>query len=199
MPVSLLIFKFASRYSYFVIKKIKNYFARYNFLQEFAKVNRHRAVVNLNEAKTIGVVYAVNSEETYKIVETFVKSLKTKDRYIHILGYIPVKYFPPYIIPTLATDYFTGKDINWFGKPVNAYVTDFLKREFDIIINLCMEDNYTLQYICGLSKASFKVGISGEGNTDYYDFMIEAKAGLPVEDFIKEIIHYLTIINTKND
>lgn len=182
-----------------MIRKIKNYFARYQFLQELAKINRRRAAVNLKEAKNIGIVYVVNNEETYKSVESFVKSLKTKDRYIHILGYIPVKYIPPFIIPTLATDYFTRKDVNWFGKPVNAYVTDFLKRDFDIVINLHMDENYTLQYICGLSKASFKVGIAGEQHTDYYDFMIETGHGILLEDFMKEIIHYLNIINTKND
>jgi len=181
-----------------VIQKIKNYFARYQFLQELAKVNRRRAAVNLNEAKNIGIVYMVYSEETYKMAEAFVKTLKTKERYIHILGYVPLKYIPPYIIPTLATDYFTRKDVNWLGKPVNTYVTDFLKRDFDIVINLCMEENYTLQYISGLSRASFKVGIAGENHTDYYDFMIEVKAGIPLDDYMKEIIHYLKIINIKN-
>lgn len=182
-----------------MIKKIKNYLARYHFFQELSKVQRNRRVVNLAHAKNIGVLYVLRDEDTYREVQQFVLSLKSKDRYVHTLGYIPVKYFPPYIIPTLATDYFGRKEVNWFGKPRSSYVSDFLKRDFDILINLCTEDNFTLQYICGLSKACFKAGPSGEGHTDYYDFMIETGNGISLRDYMKEIIHYLNIINTKND
>ena len=182
-----------------MIQKIKRYFARYSYLQELAKVSRIRAVVNLDEAKKIAIIYTVYSEETYKKVEAFAQSLKQKDRYIHTLGFVPYKIAPLYIIPTLATDFFTSKDVNWFGKPVNAYVTDFLKRDFDILINLCLEENFTLQYISGLAKAKFKVGISGIRSVEYYDFIIDTKADVSLDDFISEVVHYLKIINTKND
>ncbi len=180
-----------------LIKKVINYIRRYYYLQEFAKINRQRQIVNLSDAKSIGLLYNVLDEETYHIADAFAKKLKQDNKYVHVLGFIDLKYTQPFIIPTLATDFFIKKDINWYGKPNNQFVKDFIERDFDILINLSLNDNYTLQYISGLSKAKFKVGTSNKNNSEFYDFLFELPIHTKLSEYIKQIEYYLTLINKK--
>lgn len=180
-----------------MIKKLISYISRYYYLQEFSKINRQRQIVNLSEAKSVGLLYNVLDEETYNIVDAFAKKLKQENRYVHVLGFVDLKYTPPFIIPTLATDFFIKKDINWYGKPNNQFVKSFIEQDFDIFINLSMQDNYTLQYICGLSKAKFKVGTSYKDNSEYYDFLFELLPNTKLSEYIQQIEYYLSIINKK--
>ena len=37
----------------------------------------------------------------------------------------------------LQYDFFYQKDLNWFYKPQNYIIDNFVKRDYDILINLC--------------------------------------------------------------
>ena len=80
-----------------------------------------------------------------------------------------------YHIVTLKLQYdFYQKDLNWFYKPQNYIIDNFVKRDYDILINLCDSSCIPIKYLVAKSIARFKIGMYEE-NFDIYDLMIELK------------------------
>lgn len=172
-------------------QSIGNYFLK----KDIAKVNRSRSIMNLDDAKTIGIVFNASEEATYCIVNDFVRFFQDNQKTVKALGFANFNRLPHYCFPKLTFDYFTKRDLNWYYKPGNSRVNDFINQEYDIVIDLCMHECFPLTYIFGLSKAKFKVGRFGEKYSDIYDFMLNVNHKISMESYIKEIIHYLSIIN----
>lgn len=79
---------------------------------------------------------------------------------------------------------------------MHTRVKDFIEKEFDLLIDLSLHDNFTLKYISGLSKALCRVGKFSETNAEYYDLMIDLKPSMTTDDYIGHVQHYLTVIKT---
>ena len=163
------------------------------------KIQRNRCVMNIDDAKSIGLVYDASDEATYAIVSDFVRFFQERQKTVKAIGFINYNRLPHYCFPKLFYDYFTKRDLNWYFKPNKTRIIDFINEEFDIIIDLCLYDCFPLICISGLSKAKFKVGRYSEKYPDIYDFMLKVDHEISLEDFIKEIINYLSIINKNQD
>ena len=181
------------------IDNIRQIFGNYFFNKELKKDRENRRIVNLYDAKTIGLVYDASEEPTYAVVSDFVRFFQDNQKTVKALGYVNYSRLPHYCFPKLSYDYITKKDLNWYLKPRNTKVTDFVNEEFDILIDLCMHDCFPLKYISCISKAKFKVGKFGEKHSNIYDFMLNVDKQISLEKYIKETIHYLSIINKNQD
>ena len=100
-------------------------------------------------------------------------------------------------MPMLQFDFFFLKDLNWYYKPQNYIIKNFIEKDYDILINLCDSRCIPIKYLAGSSRARFKVG-KYEEKLDLYDMMINVK-GNTIDELINEIYHYLNIINKKNE
>ncbi|NTW31502.1 MAG: hypothetical protein HGB12_02560 [Bacteroidetes bacterium] len=167
--------------------------------KEVVKMHRNRFISNIDDAKTIGILYDASSEEIYNKVSEFVKYFQNKQKNVKALGFVNFNQLPHYCFPKLTCDYFTKRDLNWYYKPTNSRVIDFINEEYDIMIDLCMNDCFPLIYVSAVSKAKFKVGRYGEKYSDIYDFMLNVNNTISLEDYFKETIHYLSIINKNQD
>jgi hypothetical protein len=155
--------------------------------------------MNLSDAKTIGIVYDASEEDKYSVVSDFVRYFQNNQKTVKALGFVNYNRLPHYCFPKLSYDYFTKRDLNWYFKPSTSRVKDFMNEEFDIVIDLCMHDCFPLNYVSGLSKAKFKVGRYGEKNSAIYDFMLNMNTTITLNDYMKEVIHYLSIINKNQE
>ena len=91
----------------------------------------------------------------------------------------------------LGLDFFTRKTLNWFYKPSNPIIKNFVNREFDILIDLHTGNSIPFKYIVAMSKARFKIGKYEKGSTSFYDFMISTRENLALPQFIEQVNHYL--------
>ena len=180
-----------------VIDKIKNLTANYHFKKEMAGQKRQKQYVSLNNARHIGLAYYLDNDQTYSVVSSFVKSLQDKNIKVKAMGYVRDKYLTQRYLPKISFDFFYGKDLNWLDKPGGSYVKDFLHDEFDIFIDLTMEDQLPIRYISARARARFKVGRYCENNKDIFDMLIKLEEGAGIDRLINEINHYLTIINPR--
>ena len=94
-------------------------------------------------------------------------------------------------------DFFFLKELNWYYKPQNYIIKNFLEKEYDILINFCTSNCVPVKYLAGSSKAKFKVG-KFEKDLFIYDMMIDIKKD-NLSALITEIKHYLNLINKKNE
>jgi len=177
------------------IDQIRQSIGSYFFRRDLAKVHRNRCIMNLNDAKIIGLIYNASDEVTYDIISNFVKYFQENQKIVKALGYVNYNRLPYYCFPKLSYDYFTKRDLNWYFKPTNLRVTDFINEEFDIVIDLSMTDCFPLNYISGLSKGKFKVGRYSDKYSSIYDFMLNIDNNISLEKYIQETIRYLNIIN----
>ena len=85
--------------------------------------------------------------------------------------------------------------MNWYKKPQNYIIDNFIKKEYDILINLCDSSCIPIKYLVASSVARFKIGQHEEGY-EIYDLMISlTKKEDNMKKLISEIAKYLKVIN----
>ena len=181
------------------IESFRLYFGKYFLSRDFRKVSRNRVICNIKNAKSIGLLFDASDEADHKIVTELVKGFQNDQKVVKVLGFVNFNRVPHYCFPKLSYDYFTKKDINWYCKPSGVKVNDFVREEFDVMIDLCPKSYFSLKYIAAISNSKFKVGRFEEGYKEFYDFMLNVAPDTSLQDYIREMTHYLSIINNDSN
>lgn len=173
-----------------VIETIKRFFQKKELKKNLKNNNRYVEFQSVESAKKIGVIYIVEDEASYIRIDNWLKKLAAAGKEVRVVGYHHSDNVPHYCIPKLKHEYYSKKDVNWYGKPIRPSLKDFVEEPFPILIDLTMDENFTTKYILSLSKSSMKVGKKNEGMEDFYDFMISLNEEHDMDDFIYFIETY---------
>lgn len=133
---------------------------------------RTTTVCNINDAKKIGIIFNATHLISFEIIRNFVKELSKKKISVIALGYVNSKKLIDHYLYRKGFNFFTRSNLNWFDKPVTDAVEEFINIPFDILINLCLEEYYPIQYVVALSNSAFKVG-KYFSEPNYLDLMID--------------------------
>lgn len=198
--INILSFDFFAYVCFFKTKKvfesIKNFFRKRELRLSISSNERWAKSVSIADAKTIGIVYIVDNEETYKRMEMWIKSLSAQGKTVLVVGYHPQDIVPHYCIPKIKHEFYSKKDMNWFGKPIRTSLNNFLNEEFDMLIDFDTENIFSAKYIVSKSKAKMKIG-SNDDYQDLYDFMILLSDDHSMNDYIHFIESYTNKFKTK--
>ena len=176
------------------IEDFKQKVGKWVFQRELKTNKRTKEVCNLDNAQSIGILYDATSEDQIKIIKPFVSYFFDLKKDVKALGYVNSKQLSFHHTPKLQYDFFYQKDLNWFYKPQNYIIDNFVKKEYDILINLCDSSIIPIKYLVASSIAHFKIGIHEE-NYEIYDLMISLKDDKSIEKLMHEIKHYINLIN----
>ena len=182
-----------------LIQNIKDAFGNYFLSMERKSVHRNKKFMNMEEAKTIGIVFDATDKEDFELVKKYVLYLKEMKKKVKAIGFFNQKESPPMAFSKLEYDFFSLKDLSWNNIPNSVYVKNFIADEYDILLDLNLNDLFPLRYISSLSKARFKAGKKSEKNNSIFDMMIEMEKGKDLKFYLKNIDIYLFVINKKND
>ena len=155
---------------------------------------RKKEVCNLDSAKSIGILFDATNEEQINQIQPFVSYFFNLKKDVKALGYVNAKKLLYCHTPKLQYDFFYLKDLNWYKKPQNYIIDNFIKKEYDILINLCDSSCIPIKYLVASSVARFKIGQHEDGY-EIYDLMISLKEDKSLEKLMSEIQHYLQLIN----
>ncbi|MGC9471092.1 MAG: DUF6913 domain-containing protein [Bacteroidales bacterium] len=173
---------------------LKNEIAHWTLQKNLRHLRRTRKVHNLDTANSAGILFDASNTKHFDSVQAFYQDLGKHLSEIRVLGYFQGKELPdPYLFKKNYT-FFQKKDLNWYRKPVKPEVETFIKRPFDILIDLSMSDDYLFQYIVAMSAARMKVGHYPRGR-HYYDLMIQVEKNPSIDYLIEQVMHYLGTIN----
>jgi len=182
-----------------ILKKIKSSIGQFFLKKDLQKSNRIRKPMSFSNVKTIGLLYIVPEEHIFPVITEFVKFLQDNNKIVKALGFTNTDYIPHYCFPKLTYDYFTKKNINWYGKPTHKFVDDFVNTDFDLMIDLHTSGNFTIQYIGYLCQSKFKVGKMSPPNLNNYDLMMNVAEEIELKEYIEQIKHYITQINISSN
>ena len=187
-----------------IIEDIKQKVGRWVFQRQLNNNTRVREVCNLKDASSIGILYDATIEKEIDLVKPFVSYFFDLKKEVKALGFVNSRQLSRFHIPKLQYDFFCKKDLNWYYRPENYIIDNFIKKEYDILINLCDSNVIPMKYLVASSIARFKIGVYEE-DYDIYDFMIslsgkESKTSSTndIENLMHEIKHYLNLINKKD-
>lgn len=175
--------------------RIRILIGKYNLKKELPRIIRKRKMINLKDARKIGILYILDEVPDYDRVSEFVAKLQHDRKEVKALGFVKNKSLISRFLPKLSYDFFSKKDLNFFYKPFHNNIKDFIEKEFDILIDLSIKDSLPLKYISGLSVALCKVGRFSDEDLACFDLMIDVRKGTGISEYIEQVVHYLSIIN----
>ena len=154
---------------------------------------------NLGLARKVAIVYVVEDEAAHNHVRNYVKRVKEELGISNImaLGYSDQKVMPHFLHARLNFDAICQKDLNWYRIPQGNAVQNFMAEEFEILIDLTLEDRLPVQYILDKSRARFKVGRWSDSNKKILDMMIDMAGSRSLPQLIQQVHHYLLMVNAK--
>ncbi|MDP4290428.1 MAG: hypothetical protein Q8908_05050 [Bacteroidota bacterium] len=178
-----------------IFKHLRDFAFEKNLKKDLSTFKRDHRQFNMNEVSTIGILYHFADEETDKLINEFVDGLKDGKRDVKVIGQSDDRSIPRYYVQKLSWFILNPRSVNWFYKPTAPFVQSFCEEEFDLLIDLSMDDYKPLIYTGLLSKAHFKVGRYTERNAKFYDLMIHSEQVQTLHDFIQHVRNYISKVN----
>ncbi len=174
-----------------IINKIA---ARY--IQKHLDAPREVVASNLQQAKTIGIIYNASDKVNYleyKRLANLISEYNPKAE-MKALGWYRGKRKPEFLSKSTVSSFFGKSDYGTFYKPKKSAkeLNLFIETPFDVLIDLTRNDIFPLRRVLAMSKARFKVGQFTERNEPFYEFMIKCKTA---KEFISQAVYYLKLIN----
>lgn len=149
---------------------------------------------NFQDSKKIGVLFSIHNMVDLEIVKKFIEELEDNNKKVMNLGYVAIGGFEKnqsHVFPEL--DFYYAKDLSLLFKPSGRKVYRFIKTEFDLMISLNYNNNFSVDYIAAQSHAIFRVGPYHKDRLLAYDFMID-NPNKDINYLIEQAKHYLSIL-----
>lgn len=178
-----------------LLNNVKRKVALRRISKDAAKINRIRDIRNIAQVHTVGVLFVLDNEDTYKNLTQFVESLQKQGKEVKVMALFYGDIQPLYYIPKLSYDLMKSKDVNWYGRPVAEFSDSFLKNDFDVLLYYTLNENTPLDYIFALSPAKLRVSNQNDSISEYSDVIIDTREKSGLKGFMQTSLHYLSEIN----
>lgn len=155
---------------------------------------RQKIVCNMDDAKTIGICFPFTGKEDFELLKKYVLYLRDLKKKVKAIGYYISKEEPAVQYSKVDYDFFAKSSHNWYGKPTDHIVKNFIEEEFDIFIDINPNNDPVLTYIAALSHAKFKVGRFDEKDW-IHDLLFESPNEKGLKFFLRQVDTYLAMIN----
>lgn len=177
-----------------IIRNIRTRIAYFLLAGKFRAVSREIEAVNLSAAKKLAIVFQPSDQESFDLVRNFVKKLRERNIDVTAIGFIDAKQIPNIYLLRKGYHFFCRKDLNWYMRPKSLFVESFVQEGYDILIDLCLERSFPVDYLTALSQARFKAGKHFPGSK-LLDLGIDISKTNRLDFLIMQLEHYLDLIN----
>jgi uncharacterized protein DUF6913 len=180
------------------LQNIRTRIGQYFLAKESAGASRARTIMNMDAAKSVGIIYSADNIEQVELVKEYIEFLRKKGKKVKSLGYFAQKELPGNVTTSIDQQCFTMKDINWYYKPLTNIIGSFVKEEYDLLLDLNITDKLPLIFVASQSKGKCKVGKYSKKNESLYDVMIETGHENTLKYFLRNIDTYMDMLNRKS-
>lgn len=145
-----------------------------------------RRSMNYKDARHIGILFSMQSEEEFDSIRAFEKKLQKEGKKVCVLCFLPEKTENF----NFHYDIFTKKDFSVWGGMQTENVKTFAGQAFDILICLDRTSNLYIEYLMAASLAHFRIGPYEEKREPYFELMIQLHEGAELNELLNQIYHY---------
>ncbi|HET6990526.1 MAG TPA: hypothetical protein VFJ43_04345 [Bacteroidia bacterium] len=177
-----------------LIDNIKATYALRQIKKEAKNVVRQKVVCNIDDAKTIGICFPFTDATDFELLKKYVLYLRDLKKKVKAIGYYTTKEEPGVQYSKVDYDFFPKTSHNWYGKPTDHIVTNFIDEEFDILIDINPHNDTVLTYVAAMSRAKFKVGRFDEKDW-IHDLLFDSPVEKGLKFFLRQVDTYLAMIN----
>ncbi len=149
-----------------------------------------REMLNIGQAKKIGILLDAKYEEDIITVSKYAESLSQKNKEVSILSFQNNKEKKDN-----DSRFLNKLDVNWFDIPSQEKIDDFQQQNLDILIAAFVNECLPLEYVLATSNARFRVGAFNDSKSDYFELMINTKKDASLKYLLQQIDHFLHTIN----
>lgn len=181
------------------LEKLRTRIGNYFLGKEVTKINHPRTILNMKEAKTIGLVFSCDNTEDMELVKKYDNYLKEMGKKVKAIGYIAAKDPEPSKSWWPGQEYITRKEINWYYKPEEQFIANFVKEPFDLLIDMNLGRKLPVMFVTASSKAKCRVGRYTEKYMSLYDVMIETDETKNLKYFLRNVDTYMDMLNKTNN
>jgi hypothetical protein len=132
-----------------------------------------RASIPYKQALTVGVLFTVEDKKKHDTIKEFIHKLEQDGKKVQVLEYLPVKK-DNY---EFMFDFFTIKDISFWGKIESEKTLKFSDTPFDYLFCMDTERNPMVLYLLARSKAKCRVGRFQDHERSFFELMIDSAGG----------------------
>lgn len=176
-----------------ILTDIKHWYGHWELKRSNIERKRKHQVFNLDDAKRITILFDGTKPEDIKKVKHLVSKLSKGKELVSVLGFVNEKDKSFEHMSSLHFDFFSNQELNWYGKPQGMIIENFLKEDYDILIDLTLKEFYPLSFMAVASPAKFKVGRT-RNDINVFDLSIETNEKTNLSSLINDIHHYLKLI-----
>ncbi len=180
-----------------IIDTFKSFLIKRKLKHIIGEKKRVLQLIEFDKVRSVALVFDASIENKYKRAAHLVGFLKAQKKEVSAIGYVASKELPHFVDTNLTYNYLLKKDVSWYDFSNVNFVNDFIKKEFDLLIDLNFDNIAVLHNITKSSLAHCKIGLNQGNNTDVFDFMLEGIQPDDINLFLKELIKYLELIRTK--
>jgi len=176
-----------------VLSSLRNSLFRYAAGRRLMEKNIARNTVPFSQARHLGILVRVNSEEDLAAAEQYASQLRAAGKKVDVLAYLERKK----VSPQESVQTLERKECNWLGFPAGESARYFEQQPFDILICAWIGRCLPLRYIALFSQASWRIGEFTRDKEPSAEFLINLPDGHhSLADFFAEVDHYLQSIRT---
>jgi hypothetical protein len=176
-------------------KKLRLGIGRFKLKRRLKGRSRTRYSGNFNTAKSIGIVWDASATDEFRHLSHFYQKMQERNIEVSIMGWYPDKILPDKLTAIRYLSIIKIENVDFFYCPSSSDSEEFIRKKFDILIDLNFENIFPLEYISSLSAAALKVGIfDSEKESQCFDLMMQMKKSTDKGEYLAQVIHYLELV-----
>lgn len=153
-----------------MFEKIIRFFLQNRIRKHQKEEVRERKFVNYENARTIILLFESDYTEKNPEIRRIIQNLNADGKKVMGWGYINKKEVTTAILPDFRILH--QKDTDFLQKPRETFMRELDEMEFDLLIDLTVNEVIPMEYLALYAKASCKVGVR-KNDYQLYDFMID--------------------------
>ena len=165
-------------------------FLQYRTNSWLKKNHTIRANGSYDKAENVGIIFTIYDLKKHETVKKFINQLKKDDKNVEVLAYLPkgAQNFE------FLFDFFTDKDLNFWGSFTSEVVIKFVKQPYDYLFNLDSDSNGMVSNVMAMSNAKCRIGKVIEGNEKFCEMMVQSPNGT-TSSLINEMYKYTKLLS----
>ena len=143
------------------------------------------------------MLFICTNDRIFNELCAFARELVQYGKVVDMLIYINEKKLEPIYISRKGVSYYCRKDLKWTGRPKGEIIEKFINFKSDLLIVPVFEQAFHIKWIASLCDTKMIVA-PFSGTNNWANILLKLENN-NIEEFIKQTVHYLKMINNKQN